>query len=121
MDPAPAFDFATFDCVACGACCNTEAYPGNGPFVTLYGACAERFGPSELEPDTAGCDFLATRPNGPGETRCVFLRGTLGEAVACTAYDRRPQVCRDFEAGSPECVAMRAKRFGPAWAGPAAG
>lgn len=101
-----------YDCTACGACCTTEAYPGNGPFVTLYGDCAERFGPSELEPDTAGCDFLLTRTNGPDETRCIFLSGTLGEACACTAYERRPQVCRDFASGSPECEAVRAKRFG---------
>lgn len=100
------------DCVTCGACCTEQAWPGDeGPFVALYGACSDRFGPSELAEDTAGCDFLRTRTNGPGETRCVFLRGTLGEAVACTAYERRPQVCRDLEAGSPECLSIRAKRF----------
>ena len=89
----------------------TSGLLGLGLVVALYGDCSDRFGQSELAEDTAGCDFLRTRTNGPGETRCVFLRGTLGEAVACTAYERRPQVCRDLEAGSPECLSIRAKRF----------
>ena len=104
-------DTDSLDCTTCGACCTEEVY-GGGPFVTLYGADADRFGPSELAPDTVGCDFLGTRPQGPGETRCVFLAGTLGKGCRCTAYDRRPQVCRDFEAGTPECLAARALKFG---------
>lgn len=99
------------DCTTCGACCTAEAY-GGGPFVTVYGADSERFGPSELEPEPMGCDFLRSVPAGPGEVRCVFLKGALGGACACTAYDRRPQVCRDFEAGSDECHRVRAQRFG---------
>jgi Fe-S-cluster containining protein len=47
-----------------------------------------------------------------GARRCIFLAGTLGEAVTCTAYHRRPQVCKDFEAGTPACHAERARRFG---------
>lgn len=99
------------DCTTCGACCTSETY-GTGPFVTLYGADAERFTPDELAPDTQGCDFLATVETAPGETRCMFLEGQLGKACTCTAYDRRPQVCRDFTAGTPECLAARALRFG---------
>ncbi|MGS0467729.1 YkgJ family cysteine cluster protein [Cobetia marina] len=25
------------------------------------------------------------------------------ETLMCTIYDRRPQLCRDYEMGSPEC------------------
>ena len=99
------------DCTTCGACCTSEVY-GTGPFVTLYGADAERFTAEELAPDTQGCDFLRTVESGPGETRCMFLEGRLGERCKCTAYERRPQVCRDFTAGTPECLAARALRFG---------
>lgn len=106
------------DCITCGACCTSEAY-GNGPFVTLYGEDATRFTPDELAPDTQGCDFLNTTVHAAGETRCIFLCGTLGETVGCTAYARRPQVCRDFTAGTPECLAARALRFSGAQAGAA--
>lgn len=99
------------DCTTCGACCTSEVY-GGGPFVTLYGADAERFTPEELVPDSQGCDFLQTAPHGADEVRCIFLKGNLGETCGCTAYDRRPQVCRDFTAGTPECLAARALKLG---------
>jgi Fe-S-cluster containining protein len=103
---------AGLDCTACGACCTAEVYSGGGPFVTLYGPDADRFGPSELAPDAEGCDFLAVARAGAAEVRCAFLRGTVGVGCACTAYDRRPQVCRDLEAGSDACLAARAIKFG---------
>lgn len=110
---------AVFDCTACGACCTSEAY-GSGPFVTLYGADSDRFTPDELAPDTQGCDFLQTKEEGPGEVRCLFLTGKLGEQSICSAYHRRPQVCRDFTAGTPECRAARALKFGPGYDQPEA-
>ena len=99
------------DCTTCGACCTAEVY-GGGPFVTLYGEDAERFTPEELVPESQGCDFLLTTEHAPGQVRCVFLTGELGETSICTAYARRPQVCRDFTAGTPECLAARALKFG---------
>lgn len=100
-----------FDCTTCGACCTSEVY-GEGAFVTVYGADAERFTPEELEPEAQGCAFLRVVPHGPGEVRCLFLQGELGERCGCTAYARRPQVCRDFEAGTPACLAARALKLG---------
>ncbi|MNS65557.1 hypothetical protein D3C72_987270 [compost metagenome] len=81
--------------------------------MTLYGADAERFTPEELVPDSQGCDFLLTTEHAPGQVRCAFLTGELGETSICSAYERRPQVCRDFTAGTPECLAARALKFGP--------
>lgn len=101
-----------FDCTTCGACCTSETY-GGGNFVVLFGDDGDRFTADELAPDSAGCDFLLTMSHGPNEIRCVFLTGTLGERSICSAYARRPQVCRDFEAGSDACVAARALKFGP--------
>lgn len=40
--------------------------------------------------------------------RCVY-QGTLEHTHDCSIYELRPQACRDFEAGSPECVAVRAR------------
>jgi Fe-S-cluster containining protein len=85
---------------------------GGGPFVTVYGADTERFTLAELDPDAMGCDFLLTTPHAPDEVRCIFLTGTLGEKCACSAYERRPQVCRDFEAGTPACIAARKLKLG---------
>ena len=110
-EPRPTIpETGPYDCTACGACCTAEVY-GGGLFVTLYGEDAWRFRAEEMAPDSPGCDFLLTTPHAPGETRCIFLGGTLGEACRCTAYDRRPQVCREFEAGSPSCLAARAQKF----------
>ena len=102
-----------FDCTTCGACCTSEVY-GNGYFVTVYGDDADRFTAAELAPDPEGCSFLATKPHGEAEIRCLFLDGNLGESCKCTAYDRRPQVCHDFTAGTPECIAARLLKLGPA-------
>lgn len=50
------------------------------------------------------------------EGHCVALieeRGPVGETWhACAIYERRPQVCRDLERGSPQCEAER-ERKGP--------
>jgi hypothetical protein len=37
----------------------------------------------------------------------VFLNGQLQKNVSCGNYEQRPQVCRDFEAGSDKCHALR--------------
>ncbi|MDB5101020.1 MAG: hypothetical protein JWM80_5441 [Cyanobacteria bacterium RYN_339] len=84
---------------------------GAGPFVTLQGDEALRFTALELHPDSQGCDFLLTEDHGEAEVRCIFLKGELGDTVGCTAYARRPQVCRDFTAGTPECLAARALKL----------
>ena len=101
-----------FDCTKCGACCTSESY-GGGLFVTVYGADTEHFSALELAPDTQGCGFLRTKAHAPDQVRCLFLNGNLGENCTCTAYTRRPQVCHDFQAGSPECLAIRVATFGP--------
>ena len=109
--PRPGKEVHMFDCTTCGACCTSQPY-GTSPFVTLSGDDFDRFTPDELDPDSAGCAFLATVEQGLDEVRCRFLTGALGKQSICSAYERRPQVCRDFEAGSPECVAARTLRFG---------
>ncbi len=40
--------------------------------------------------------------------RCVALRGVMGGAVRCSIYDRRPEICRQFEPGSGGCLEARA-------------
>ena len=47
--------------------------------------------------------------------RCIALAGEIGQAVACTIYDRRPSPCRQVQPAwehgepSPQCDRARAR------------
>ena len=84
------------ECLACGTCCfsNLETY------VRVTGDDYERLG------DRA--DALARFAGNRAYMRmedghCAALRIEGGRFV-CTAYDVRPDVCRDLARGSPECA-----------------
>jgi Fe-S-cluster containining protein len=43
--------------------------------------------------------------------RCVAFRDRLeDEGCGCSIYAARPDICRDFQAGSPDCLAARRRR-----------
>ena len=94
-----------FDCQACGACC------AEAGAVILD---AEDDVPAALVQHVANLRCMVTEGT---SFRCAALLGTIGEAVACGIYGRRPEVCRSFEAGSDECLsardAMKRKREEP--------
>jgi len=99
----------SFDCQTCGACCH-------GLDVLLTDAEADQF---EGDPRLVALTTLYRRPGAPAlrfmkrhrdSDRCVALDGPL-HANACRIYTQRPTLCREFAAGSPDCVAARA-RFG---------
>jgi Fe-S-cluster containining protein len=54
----------------------------------------------------SGNEFRNMKSNGDGYT-CV----ALGEDGKCTVWDKRPQMCRDFEVESDRCKAIR-KEYG---------
>jgi Fe-S-cluster containining protein len=63
-----------------------------------------------LAEDDHGLQVMAQRDDG----WCIALdRGSL----RCTIYRDRPQVCRDFAMGSPECLVERAVDGLPVHAG----
>jgi Fe-S-cluster containining protein len=77
------------DCTTCGACCTLkvkrlpgETWPKGWPVKRRV------IQKEEFEP-------------------CPFLEGCIGQKVHCTVYDQRPQVCRQFEAGSEVCLLAR--------------
>lgn len=39
--------------------------------------------------------------------RCVNMAGDVGVEIGCTVYPDRPQICRDFDAGSDRCLGYR--------------
>lgn len=89
----------SLDCRACGACC---AYSESWP--TFIG-----------DGDSAGIadeliDFDHGRMQSHGN-RCVALAGEIGRRAHCSVYENRPLVCREFQAGSEDCLMVR-RSFG---------
>jgi len=88
-----------FDCVACGACCAySESWPA---FI------GDRDGEgisNEL------IDFAHARMQSYGH-RCAALVGEIGRRAECSVYANRPLVCREFQAGSEDCLMVR-RSFG---------
>ena len=88
----------SFDCICCGACCAfSESWPafiGDGDSAGI---------PDEL------IDFDHRRMQCYGD-RCSALVGEIGSGAHCSVYEIRPLVCREFQAGSEDCIMVR-RRF----------
>ena len=85
------------DCLVCGGCCAwSETWP------VLMGARDGEGIPDEL------IDFDNQRMQSWGH-RCAALEGVLGCKVGCSVYVNRPLVCREFQAGSADCLMVRRK------------
>jgi uncharacterized protein len=99
------------DCLTCGACC-ASPFVGEG-YIQLNREEEQRLGRMGLPvlvvvPDPADrIVMLGTKYNGQRIRVCVALSGNVGKQVACTIYGDRPVLCRQFEAGSPECHQAR--------------
>lgn len=95
----------TLDCLACGACCRT-GHDGRiliPPEDLVYWRRIGRPDIAErIQPGHFGLDAFATRPDGS----CVWL-GTETSPNACQIYETRGTTCREFEAGSPQCLEFR--------------
>ena len=89
------------ECQSCGVCCfsaSSEYVWVNGHDWSRLGDEAERLahfiGHRAFMRMTAGhCAALDVRPAASGEMRYF-----------CTIYERRPEICRVLERGSPECL-----------------
>lgn len=95
------------DCSRCGACCAEAGFVAVTPTDTT---------PRALTQTTKGLNHLSQETRSQlGRRcmkrhlggRCVALEGVIGEKVACSIYEKRPAVCRRFEAGSPGCLDAR--------------
>lgn len=89
------------DCISCGACCVYGLIPINRrdpePLREYI----------ELTLDNADVVIERALPRDDEDGRCVNLNGTFGVEIGCKVYPDRPQVCRDFEAGSDRCFGYR--------------
>ncbi len=99
------------DCLICGACC-ASPFVGQG-YIRLdpdEEARLARKGLPVLEIVPGPEDrlvLLGTKDNAERIHVCVALTGQLGKQVACSIYEQRPLLCRQFEAGSAECYEAR--------------
>ena len=83
------------DCLTCGGCCAwSETWP------VLIG---DRDGEGIPE-DMIDSDNQRMQSYG---NRCVALEGRIGGRVGCGVYAKRPLVCREFRAGSDDCLMVR--------------
>jgi Fe-S-cluster containining protein len=98
---------AELDCLACGACCYQR--PGT-ILVSEHDLVRwKRGGRTDivegLRPGHFGQMAFAMTDGGA----CVH-HGTAGEPHACSIYPDRGDTCRDFEAGSWQCLEFRRDR-----------
>lgn len=83
------------DCLTCGGCCAwSETWP------VLIGDRDGEGIPEDL------IDVEHERMQSYGH-RCAALEGKLGVRVGCGVYAVRPLVCREFAAGSEDCLMVR--------------
>lgn len=91
------------DCIPCGACC-------------VYGLVIPI---NRREPEPLECYIEVMLDDAPDvviervferderDGRCVNMAGEVGVEIGCTVYNDRPQICRDFDAGSDRCFGYR--------------
>jgi hypothetical protein len=102
VDPAAAacaLHSPAFDCQVCAACCRHayELVPvgRNEPLAARFPHLCERQG----KVLTVRRDRL--------RKRCAALDGPEGGPYGCAIYSERPSTCRDFTAGSKNCIDAR--------------
>ena len=92
------------DCVTCGVCCASllcvGVRPGEEPDRELTWSVTK----SDEEGDWE-VDLYLRRDE--ESLACAQLEGTLGEHATCRIYETRPKMCREFDAGSDRCHALR--------------
>lgn len=92
------------DCLTCGACCAS--------FVCVDVAPDNPISPEDCWDITKrgkSGEFTVDRFIRRKETdfSCTALEGEIGKNASCRVYENRPRMCRQFEAGSDRCHAVR--------------
>lgn len=96
-------------CMTCGACCaffRVSFYWGESQSA---GGCVPDELTTQVSPQLACMQGTHIHP-----PRCVALKGTIGEQVACGIYEHRSSTCREFDmsgekgVANPDCDRARA-------------
>jgi len=107
-------DGEELDCQECGACCHSDLASS----VHVTGDDHARLGMlAETLTSFIGnrCYMSLVGPH------CVSLTRSANGLYGCSSYDRRPDVCRDLERGSPACRAERHQKLARTHGGSPAG
>ena len=91
------------NCVTCGACC---VYGLVIPINRREPEPLERYIEVTLD-DAADVIIERVFEREESDGRCVNMAGEVGVEIGCTVYPDRPQICRDFDAGSDRCFGYR--------------
>ena len=106
---APRAGPSNLDCRTCGACCY-----GDEMWIHVMASDDERLGDHGVHHLTVltqhGRGYFA-RSMKMVDGRCVAFRDRLADGgCGCSIYETRPDICRAFQAGSPDCLAARRRR-----------
>jgi len=93
------------DCRLCAACC----FSPQERYIPLKGADHARLTAEEARRLTAFHGNLCYMKMVDGHCLALVKKGA---EWLCSIYERRPQLCRDYERGGPACVVDR-ERFRP--------
>jgi uncharacterized protein len=96
------------DCVTCGACCMAMLCVGVRPHENIS---EEYFWDITVEGKDGEIVVDRFMRRDAETFYCSSLEIVNGEKALCRIYENRPQMCRDFEAGSDKCHALR-RAFG---------
>ena len=96
------------DCVTCGACCVAFPCVGVRPEEEVPAEYYWEITKTGADGGEVAVDRFLRRD---GETLYCASLAVDGGNVVCLIYERRPRMCRDFEAGSDKCRALR-RAFG---------
>ncbi|MBP9932038.1 MAG: YkgJ family cysteine cluster protein [Rhodoferax sp.] len=80
------------DCQRCGACCASFRVSFHVEEVDDQPGGRVPAGLVEL----LSGQLVCMRGTAAAPSRCVALRGRIGDAVSCAIYEFRPSACRDF-------------------------
>ena len=92
------------ECLTCGACCAFLLCVSVKPTDSTADSYLWKITDKGKLGDTVVDEFMRRNIE---TAACIALSGEVGEAVGCKIYEDRPQVCREFEAGSDKCHAIR--------------
>jgi uncharacterized protein len=96
------------ECLDCGACCFSEL----PSYVRVTGDDYARLG--ELAPELVCFDGTRASMRMERGHCAALIIDTTSKRLVCSAYESRPQICRELERGSGQCLAERdAKRERP--------